>query len=247
MAKFSTLLNLRLKQKESRPKMTALAERTSNGGLSSFSGVFRVTPLNDKDKNTLEDILLNFREDDEKDVSIDLENLASITSEVRAITNQAVMLHGERIQKARMILKDYKEGAFTAWLIATYGNRQTPYNFLQYYEFYTSMPSELKGKIDEMPRQVVYTLASRDGDPEKKKELVMNFQGQPKQELLTIIRGLFPLGRDDKRLPNLCNQAVNLCKKAKDLFSHPLFEPSERQKKQLYDLLSQLDLILDKK
>ena len=47
MAKFHDLLNLRFKQKEAAapPKMTALVERTSNGELSSFSGVFRVSAL----------------------------------------------------------------------------------------------------------------------------------------------------------------------------------------------------------
>src|ERR1700677_3684402 len=116
MSKFNDLLNLRFKTKETQqPKMTALVERSNNGDLSSFSGVFRVMPLNDQEKE-------------------DLEALTAITSEVKAITNQAVILHGERIKRAQEILKKYRDGAFTAWLFATYGNRQTPYNFLQYYE-----------------------------------------------------------------------------------------------------------------
>ncbi len=51
MSKFNDLLNLRFKQKETQqPKMTALVERSNNGDLSSFSGVFRMSALNEKEK-----------------------------------------------------------------------------------------------------------------------------------------------------------------------------------------------------
>ena len=90
----------------------------------------------------------------------DLEFLTTITSEVKAINNQAIILHGERIKQCtRTFLTKYRDGAFSAWLISTYGNRQTPYNFLQYYEFYQSLNLELQKRMDDMPRQVVlYTL-----------------------------------------------------------------------------------------
>ena len=46
-------------------------------------------------------------------------------------------------KERKTILKNYRDGAFSAWLIATYGNRQTPYNFLQYYELYITLPEHL--------------------------------------------------------------------------------------------------------
>src|SRR3989338_752067 len=56
MSKFNDLLHLRFKQKQvQQPKMTALVERANNGDLSSFSGVFRVTALNEKEKATLKE------------------------------------------------------------------------------------------------------------------------------------------------------------------------------------------------
>ena len=241
MAKFSSLLSLRLKQKENKtPKMTALAERSNSGKLSSFSGIFQVSPLSDQEKDTLANILKNFQEYEGYDSSDDLVELTKITSEVKAITNQAVMLHGERIKKAQSILKNYKEGAFTIWLIETYGNRQTPYNFLQYYEFYSAISQDLKTKVDAMPRQAIYTLASRAGEIERKEDIVKNYKGESKKEILDKIRVEFPLDRDDKRLPNIANQAISSLIRLKSLLSHQLFDPTEKQMTKMYELLENL-------
>ena len=106
MSKFNDLLHLRFKQKETQQtKMTALVERSNNGDLSSFSGVFRVAQLNEKEKADIEMILRNFRQDESADYEVDLKALTAITSEVKAITNQAVILHGERIKRGQEILK----------------------------------------------------------------------------------------------------------------------------------------------
>ncbi len=241
MGKFNALLNLRLKQKDSqKPKMTALAEQSKSGNLSSFSGVFRISALNDREKEEIETILKNFREDTDYDVQNDLKMLMTLTSEVKAITNQAVILHGERIKKAQEVLKSYKDGAFSAWLIATYGNRQTPYNFLQYYEFYMSMPVTLHPKIDSMPRQVIYSLASRSGTFDKKQEIVQNYDGQPKQELLTLIRTVFPLAETDKRIPQGAHQVINALKRVKMLVKQSYFTPNDTQKTHIQTLLEEL-------
>lgn len=247
MSKFNDLLNLRFRGKESQGnKMTALVEKASNGDLSSFSGVFRVTALSPTETTVLETILKNFRENESFDINADLYALTTITSEVKAISNQAVILHGERIKKAQEILKSYKDGAFTAWLYATYGNRQTPYNFLQYYEFYTQMPHALHTKIDQMPRQVIYSLASRNGDLTKKEEIVRNYLGQTKQELLNLIRLEFPLEETDKRLPNLAAHAITFLKKAREMLKKPICVPSSAEKKMLQELIAQLDDLIQK-
>src|SRR5574342_945038 len=182
MSKVNDLLFSRLKQKFS--KMTELAEATSKGQLTSFSGVFKVHPLSDVEQSTLEELLKSYQGEVEVSIEKDLYILSGLTSEIKAISNQAAILHGERIQKAQEVFKNYRDGAFSAWLLATYGNRQTPYNFLQYYEFYLSLPASLIPKLDEMPRQAVYTLASRDAPLEKKKELLENYHGETKNEVL---------------------------------------------------------------
>ncbi len=245
MNKFNDLLNLRFKMKDS-SKMSALVEKTSSGNLSSFSGVFRVVALNESEKNLLEQILVSFRHSETYDVQSDLNVLSTISSEVKAITNQAVILHGERIKKAQIILKNYRDGAFTAWLYATYGNRQTPYNFLQYYEFYSLMPTSLHIKIDQMPRQAIYTLASRNGALEEKEEIVKNYAGEPKDELLKLIRSRFPLSDDDKRMPHFGGQAISHLKRAKELFRHTQCRLSTLEKGEALLLLGQIRSLIDR-
>ncbi|MFA5250633.1 MAG: CT583 family protein [Parachlamydiales bacterium] len=245
MGRFESLLNFRLKPKtEQQAKITALAELSQKGELSSFSGLFHSSPLSESEKENLSNLLKEFQSSEEYDVSHDLKALLAITSEVKAITNQAVMLHGERIKKAQTLLKTYKEGAFSAWLISTYGNRQTPYNFLQYYEFYSSMPSDLHPILDEMPRQAIYTLASRAGENERKQLIVKEYKGETKQEVLQRIRQEFPLDRDDKRLPNLANQSIQSLKRLKDLVAHDLFDPTEQQHALIVDLLKEIGSIV---
>ena len=247
MSKFNDLLNLRFKTKETpQAKMTALVERASNGELSSFSGVFRVTPLNEQEKVELQTILQSHRHSDAYDIDGDLKTLSAITSEVKAITNQAVILHGERIKKAQELLKKYRDGAFTAWLYAIHGNRQTPYNFLQYYEFYTITPQTLHPKIDQMPRQAVYSLASRNGDLDRKLEIVKSYAGQPKQELLKIIRQEFPLDETDKRVPHFGGHGIAFLRRAKEMFKHAQCKLTPAEKNQAMHLIDQVRTLIEK-
>src|SRR5689334_12362584 len=124
MTKVNHLLTERLKSaKEKFTKMTNLVEMSSNGNLSSFAGVFRISPLSEKEKETLHALLDQYK-NESQEIGEDLHSLLSLTAEVKAINNQAILLHGERIKQAQEILKNYRDGAFSAWLIATYGNRQ---------------------------------------------------------------------------------------------------------------------------
>lgn len=245
MTKVNSLLTQRLKMAtEKLSKMTHLAELSSSGNLSSFSGVFRVASLSAKEQEDIQAILNQYGTE-EKDTNEDLQMLIAITSEVKAINNQAAILHGERIKKAQSILKNYRDGAFSAWLISTYGNRQTPYNFLQYYELYTAIPKMLHPKLDEMPRQAVYALASRNGPLEKKEEIVRNYSGEPKQELLSLIRQVFPLAQEDKRGQDLASYAINALARLHAILNHPLFRPDQDQKKEIKKLLKSLNSLTE--
>jgi hypothetical protein len=245
MAKINNLLTTRLKKATDKlTKMTGLAELSSSGQLSTFSGMFRVTPLSDIEKEKLHFILSEYSQGEDQNISGDLTELLSITSEVRAISNQAAILHGERIKKAQEILKKYKDGAFTAWLISTYGNRQTPYNFLQYFELFRSLPTLLHPKLDEMPRQVVYALASRAGPLDKKEEIVKNFQGETKQELLSLIRKEFPLAQTDKRAQDLAEVSITALKRLQKVFKDISFQPTNKQKDILLEHLKTLRLLI---
>lgn len=245
MAKVNFLLTERLKgATEKLSKMTHLAEMSTSGNLSSFAGVFRVSQLTPKEQEEIRSILTHYG-NESIDPSSDLTQLLALTSEVKAINNQAAILHGERIKKAQEILKRYKEGAFTAWLIQTYGNRQTPYNFLQYYELYTSLPQLLIPKLDEMPKQAVYTLASRSGPLEMKEEIIKNYNGESKQELLTLIRRTFPLAAEDKRGQDLSIHTLNVLNKLYEYLKEHSFHPTPQQRKAIKQVLKQISTLTD--
>lgn len=247
MVKVNSLLTERLKKAtEKFSKMTGLVERSSSGNLSSFSGVFRVTPLNDKERQALNSLLMQYKAENQE-ISEDLFQLSALTAEVKAINNQAVILHGERIKKAQEILKNYQDGAFSAWLIATYGNRQTPYNFLQYYELYTALPTQLHAKLDEMPRQAVYSLASRNAPHEKKEEIICGYNGQPKQELLKLIRDTFPLAQNDRRAQDVAALTLHSLSRIQSQLTSPSFTPNPSQKKQFLQLLKELKILVEQK
>ncbi|MCH9608537.1 MAG: hypothetical protein S4CHLAM45_11150 [Chlamydiales bacterium] len=189
MARLTTLLKETFLGKE---------EKKTDTALSIFSNDFRMNEIGEKERSEISHILEKYATE-ESSVTEDFKTLVGITQEVKAITNQAAVLHGERIKQVQTLLKEYKDGAFTSWLKATYGNRQTPYNLLQYHEFYETMPKTLHPQIEAMPRQAIYTLASRKGDSEKKEEIVRNYNGETKQEMITKIRSEFPLNENDKR------------------------------------------------
>lgn len=240
MVKVNELLSLRFKKgTEKLSKMTDLAQMSSSGNLSSFSGVFRVTPLTDVEETLLRNLLEGYSQK-KQDISDDLKNLSALTSEVKAINNQAAILHGERIKLAQEILKKYRDGAFTSWLMNTYGNRQTPYNFLQYYELYMSIPKVLQDKVDLMPRQAIYTLATRNCPQEDKQTLIENYKGETKKQLLNLIRERFPLEDRDKRASNLSEKTLLELKRIEKLVSSARFKPNAAQKTRIIEVLQSI-------
>jgi hypothetical protein len=241
MGSVNELLNQRLKKKgEPSAKMATMAHQSAHGELTSFAGLFSITELNEFEKLGLEELLHTYATKGNS-IDQDLKRLISITSEVKAINNQAAILHGERIKKAHSILTHYKEGAFTAWLIATYGNRQTPYNFLHYYNFFEVIPKSLRPKLEAMPRQAVYTLATREGPLEKKKEIVASYNGETKRAILSKIQDEFPLAGDDKRGRNHEEHALQALQKACNAFRHPKLKLTASQKKLAQNLLEDLN------
>jgi hypothetical protein len=244
MAKVNSLLAQRFKMAtEKLSKMTDLAEKSSSGNLSSFAGIFRVAPLDEKENATLLSLLTHYK-NEAQEIEGDLFQLGALTAEVKAINNQAIILHGERIKKAQEILKNYRDGAFSTWLIAAYGNRQTPYNFLQYYELHCALPHHLHTKLDQMPRQAVYSLASREGDREQKVQIIQNYEGAPKQKLLELIRQTFPLAHNDRRAQDTAELVLKDLRRIQTHCMSERFSPSSLQKTQLLQLLDELKNLL---
>jgi len=224
-------------------KMNELVERSHAGNLSSFAGGFQVSPISQQEQDFLQTLLEKYQTDT-TDISADLRSLTAITSEVKAISNQAVILHGERIKRAQQLFKSYRDGAFSTWLLKTYGNRQTPYNFMQYFELYNALPKKLKGIIDEMPRQAIYSLSSRAIPQEKKESFIENYQGETKSELLEKLRKAFPLAKQDKRNPNKTKNAHDHLKSSLKAMKDPLFAPTDEEKVELKQIINKIQSLL---
>ncbi len=240
----NAILKERLKKNESlSKKMNSLAERSNTGQLSSFAGVFKLIPLQNAEVEQLKELVETYKEG-MADTEHDLEELLSITSEVKAINSQAIILHGERIQRAQQLLKNYKDGAFSTWLIYAYGNRQTPYNFLQYYESYKTVSQPLKERLSDLPRQAIYTLATRQGDLMLKEELIRSYQGESKEVFLERIRNAFPLSLEDRRRVTVADQiAISLERLVLKAKNSPL-KLSQIEKKRLFTLIDDLEKTL---
>ncbi len=219
--------------------MTNLVEMSSSGNLSSFTGVFRVGLLSPNEQQILQALLDQYKNENHE-IQADLKALSDITAEVKAINNQAIILHGERIKKAQALFKNYRDGAFSAWLMAAYGNRQTPYNFLQYYELYSALPDTLRGRLDEMPRQATYSLASRNAPIEQKQEIIQNYSGQPKQELLELIRNTFPHSEKDQRAHDPAEMSIAALSRIRRELSSSSFRVTDAQKQILLKLLDDM-------
>ncbi|SPN73916.1 Uncharacterised protein family (UPF0137) [Chlamydia serpentis] len=217
MGNLKTLLESRFK-KNTQTKMEILARKRMEGDLSPLANSFSNPTLSSKEKEQIRDLLehYNLREHLEES---DLLHLCTLSAEVKQIHHQSILLHGERIAKVRDVLKSYREGAFSSWLLLTYGNRQTPYNFLVYYEFFKRLPEPLKIEMEKMPRQVVYTLASRQGPQEKKEEIIRNYRGEGKSELLDLIRKEFPLVDTDCRKTSPVKQALAMLSKGSQILN----------------------------
>ena len=231
------LLN-RFEKKSDHEKVRALAKQSASGSLSNFSGLFRPGTLSEKEKYEIESILIEYKTPSHE-IEKDFTSLSSLTAEIKAIQNQAALLHGERISKARDILKSYREGAFSAFLKATYGNRQTPYNFLLYYEFTKQASGAIKGEIDNFPRQVIYTLASRVAAQDKKESFLEENKGKTKEELLHLLRHTFPLEKGDKRRQQPSDTIYKGLKKLLTSFHYVCDDIANEEKKEIAFLLNE--------
>ncbi len=237
MSKFNSLVErFKTPKKE---KISELVERSNVRTLSSFTGGFRVSAVSDTDRSELEALLEKYKHEGHE-VSTDLNVLASVTAEIKAISNQAVILHGERIKKIQQVLKNYNEGAFSAWLMQTYGNRQTPYNFMQYYELYQALPTQLQTIIDEMPRQAIYSLSSRNAPQEEKVAFIEEYKGESKAELLEKLRQVFPLAKEDKRNPNKAKTTIDLLRKAVKAMQDRHYTPNDAESFEIKELIKDL-------
>ena len=106
------------------------------------------------------------------------------------------------------------------------------------------MPKKLRLQIESMPRQAIYTLATREGSLEKKKEIVESYKGQTKTILLNEIREAFPLNLKDQRQKNKGDSFITLLERLhKELRLNPIHF-SNAQKTALTSLLQGISKLI---
>ena len=115
---------------------------------------------------------------------------------------------------------------------------------MQYYDFYHALPAQVRSKAEEMPRQALYTLASRDGDLKQKIAFVTCYKGETKQALLIKIRDLFPLAEQDKRREKRGEALIRDVERIHLLISRKKVRLSKLEKDALKELLSDISSLL---
>jgi len=228
------------KEPSANSKMAVMSQQTLSGQLSSYGGIFKPVELTSDEKKQLKKILEKSKTEDVRSIEDDLNRLINITVEVKSINNQAALLHGELIKKAHRLLTTYKKGAFTNWMIAAYGNRQTPYNFMQYYDFHCLLPPNLRKIVEAMPRQAIYSLASRKMTHEEKQTIVENFKGETKETLMENLREVFPLEERDQRALHRGDRAIRALEKVYEMLNRKRLRLTSSQKGRITELLKEI-------
>ncbi len=198
MSKFSVFENNALQKSSEKSPGFNLAPQ-----VNSFNSIFETKPLDESESNRIECLLLDgcmLGSTSEEQVKRDVSKLKLITSEIRAIGRQGIVLMGERVYKAKEILKLYKDGTFTRWLESTFGTRKTAYNVLSYFELHRDLPKpELKERFKKIPLRAAYVLASREGSLNAKADIIREYYKLGHNELVTIIQKKLPVVVQDKR------------------------------------------------
>ena len=165
--------------------------------------MFDFGPLDDEDAHRIDSLLSENAKSDvtnERQLQEDARNLKDVSAQIKAIGKQGTVLIGERVYKAREILKPYRDGTFSKWLELTFGSRKTGYNMLAYYELSRALPDEdLRKQFKQIAQRPAYILASRTGDMDKKIEIIRKAKGLNPNELVTLIQNAFPKALGDKR------------------------------------------------
>ncbi len=170
----------------------------------SFRALFEAQKMTEEEVRSMQEIFSEHMagQNDEEAVRDDFRNLVQLTTEVKSIQKQAVLLIGERIARVRIILQKYSDerGAFTKWLKHTFNTLKTAYNALSFYEMYNVLPDDdLKKNFKAMPQKASYILASRQGDFGVKCDIIRDYKGERQKEVIELIAEKLPLAQGDKR------------------------------------------------
>lgn len=169
----------------------------------SFEAYFGVKPLDKIEANRIEKLLVEGYQPGtipEEQASKDVDVLKQITSEIKAISKQQVVLTGQRVYEAQELLKSYKDGTFSKWLESTFGERKTGYNYLNFFRLHKALPNDdLRERLKRFPQKSAYMLASKNVAIEEKTEIINEYSGLNHDELVILMQERFPAASTDKR------------------------------------------------
>lgn len=217
----------------------------------SFRAMFGPSPLEEPEMKEIEKIFQNglIGDEDEEAVRSDFRELVRLTSELKAIQKQAILLIGERIFQVREIFLRYGEerGGFTEWLLSTFKAKKTAYNALAFYDLYRKLPStKLQENFKKMPAKAGYILASRKGPPEIKWEIIENYNGEKQQFVIELIEEKLPISSTDKRSKgSLVEKTLDEMGHLIDLIDRRIAFTNPKDKERLERLILRLRSIAD--
>jgi hypothetical protein len=196
-----------------------------------FKTIFNIQSLDHTDSDLIEKLILENCDVEEEAQEV-TRQIQQITIEVRGILKEGALLLGERIYKAREILKRHNKNknSFTEWLKIAFSNsRSTAYNALSYYEFHSLLPSDhLKDLFRKCPHKAAYILSAREGGIAQKIDILRKHSHLKSEEIIDIIDEELPLPHSDQRkrqdndllLINKIRGCLHRLEKHKSHFSH---------------------------
>ncbi|MES2199124.1 MAG: CT583 family protein [Chlamydiota bacterium] len=186
----------------------------------SFNAILEVQELSDgeyKDvcaifRASRDSLDIELGEEKDQEHPEDMTALATVTKELKAINRQNIVLLGERISKAREILR-YSEKGFKQWLHLVFGSHSTGYNYLNYFELHNSLPKEhLKNKLEEMPAKAAYVLASKDASIDQKVDIIETHYTEQAKNIISHVKATLS-SDEDKNLINPIDKLLDTLEK----------------------------------
>ncbi len=173
--------------------------------INAIQEFFSMKPISQEEKKGFFEQLIPLLDDDVEEIDHlkrDVDQLITLSYECSSVQKQGVLLIGEKINEAKKIFASYKmaKPLFTSWIKKTFSSEKTAYNALAFYEFYIAIQEEdLREKLKKMPLKASYILASRKGDIEQKKEIILSSYMEKSDEILLEIQTKIPLHKEDLR------------------------------------------------
>ena len=156
--------------------------------------------LNSEESQSLDRLFLSDDQalSDEESYQEDVLSVKLLTSQIKAIQKQHVLLLGEKIYNARKILSKscFSSTTFSSWIDLVFRTKSSAYNALAYYELVISLPSQtLQKEFQSIPYKSAYILAARKGDLDTKVSVIGKVCGMSNASAIRVMDKLLPSSR----------------------------------------------------